>query len=329
MSSTSNVMEGIDWSRSRTRFEEYAHHDLLRGTTHSRTFSSRRVEERAFQDLDGADWDVVFASSRAFNDWLCEDPFAGPSTNVPSLVWDGTPSSSSSSLVATPSDFPQYTWADEHRCDAAGPSVVPAEVFQSPVEEFGHLPEVVRDHWPSVGSPAPPATFGGARYHDAPPSQPPAPQRRARRTFHPYTSTGRIATRAERGMESVIAPTIGIYERVAYVAPQAMVPAPSSSAPSLPQSSREHVRGRARSPEPSINGQVQCLWRNCPQWMAPEAVAAHICHAHNAMAGLDKDGRVKCRRCPSGKQCTGRVLPENFAMHIWRVHFQDKFIFSG
>ncbi|KAH9942723.1 hypothetical protein B0H21DRAFT_884576 [Amylocystis lapponica] len=314
MSSTSNVMEAIDWSRSQTRFED-----------------SRRVEERAFQDLDGADWDVVFASSRAFNDWLCEDPFAGPSTNVPSLVWDGTPSSSSSSLVATPSDFPQYTLADEHRCDAAGPSMVPAGALLSPHEESGHLPEVVRDHWPSVGSQAPSATFGGAHYYDAPPSRPrgsnpPAPQRRARRTFHPYTSTGRVATRAERGMESVIAPTIGIYERFAYVAPQAMVPAPSSSAPSLPQSS---VRGRARSPEPSINGQVQCLWRNCPQWMAPEAVAAHICHAHDAMASLDKDGRVKCRRCPSGKQCTGRVLPENFAMHIWRVHFQDKFIFSG
>ncbi|KAH9942717.1 hypothetical protein B0H21DRAFT_519572 [Amylocystis lapponica] len=287
--------------------------------------SQEGTEERAF---NGPDWDVVFASSLAFNAWLSEDPFAGPSSNVPSLAWDGTPSSSSSSLVATPSDIP-WTWADEPRCETAGPSAMPEGViaFQSPFEERRHLPEVARDHWPSVGSPAPSATFGGARYHDAP-SQPSAPQRRAR-AYHPYQRTGRADTRTERGLEPVFAPAIGTYEHRAYVAPPAMVPAPSSSVPALPPPSHEHVRNPARSHEPSINGQVQCLWRNCPQWMAPEAVAAHICHAHDAMAGLDKDGRVKCRRCPSGKQCTGRVLPENFAMHIWRVHFQDKFIFSG
>ncbi|KAH9940297.1 hypothetical protein B0H21DRAFT_755051 [Amylocystis lapponica] len=255
--------------------------------------SQEGTEERAF---DGPDWDVVFASSLAFNAWLSEDPFAGPSSNVPSLAWDGTPSSSSSSLVATPSDIP-WTWADEPRCEAAGPSATPEGVvaFQSPFEERRHLPEVAR---------------------------------RAR-AYHPYKRTGRADTRTERGLETVFAPAIGTYEHRAYVAPPAMVPAPSSSVPALPPPSHEHVLGPARSHEPSINGQVQCLWRNCPQWMAPEAVAAHICHAHDAMASLDKDRRVKCRRCPSGKQCTGRVLPENFAMHIWRVHFQDKFVFSG
>ncbi|KAH9942721.1 hypothetical protein B0H21DRAFT_824025 [Amylocystis lapponica] len=319
MTSANNAMEVIDWFSQQAPFRE-------------------GIEERAF---DGPYWDVVFGSSRAFNDWLCEDPLAGPSSNTPSPVWDGTPSSASSSLVATPSDVPQYTWADEPVCEAAGPGVMQAGAvaFPRPFEERGHIEQFARDPTPTArrvsfataigahhtgASQSLPATYVKPRA-----STPPASQSRARRAFHPYLSTGRVAPRAERGLESVTAPTIGIYEHFAYVAPQAMVPIPSSSAPTLPAASHEHVRGRARSPEPSINGQVQCLWRNCPQWMAPEAVAAHICHAHNAMAGLDKDGRVKCRRCPSGKQCTGRVLPENFAMHIWRVHFQDKFIFSG